>query len=107
MADRNHDRAVVAMRVDRIDAHAVAGNFKISGSDGYARILYICPCGCGNWKDLAIFAHGTPKPPIVAWRWDGNCDAPTLDPSIRDLSHCKWHGHLTAGAFVPCSDSGR
>lgn len=42
------------------------------------------------------------------WGWDGNEDAPTLQPSILAWDRNQgervevWHGYLTAGRFVSC-----
>lgn len=34
------------------------------------------------------------------WRWDGNREAPTLEPSILHHSEPPWHGFLRAGVLV-------
>ncbi len=34
------------------------------------------------------------------WGWDGNEEAPTLEPSILDHNH--WHGYLHAGKPESC-----
>jgi hypothetical protein len=33
------------------------------------------------------------------WRWDGNRERPTLDPSINYVG--RWHGWLRDGKFTP------
>ena len=34
------------------------------------------------------------------WKWDGNREAPTLEPSILHHSQPEWHGWLRAGQLV-------
>jgi hypothetical protein len=34
------------------------------------------------------------------WRWDGNREAPTLEPSILHHSNPEWHGWMRAGKLV-------
>lgn len=34
------------------------------------------------------------------WRWDGNREAPTLEPSILHHSKPEWHGWMRAGQLV-------
>lgn len=42
------------------------------------------------------------------WQWDGNREAPTLEPSIQawhaggDKLEEHWHGYLKAGRFESC-----
>jgi hypothetical protein len=69
------------------------------------RILFECPCGCGQHMNLPIYAEGEEKIGTV-WKWDGNGDTPTLYPSIRDLMGCRFHGHLTNGVWTFEADSG-
>lgn len=69
----------------------------------YNSIIYICPCGCGHLISLPI-AIGEKLDHY--WQWDGNREQPTLQPSIRRLDGCRFHGYLTAGVWTFCSDSG-
>jgi hypothetical protein len=68
-------------------------------------LFYECPCGCGSQGFLGF--RGRTKPSRPSWIWNGNREQPTLTPSIRRLSGCKWHGHLVHGAWTPCGDSGQ
>lgn len=70
-----------------------------SSSDDPARILFICPCGCGDHTGVPVRPESTPGP---VWTWDGNRDAPTLTPSLQRVGGCNWHGFLTAGEFREC-----
>lgn len=74
---------------------AAAGSFALNVDASYMSIM--CPCGCGSNFPL----------PLNRWSWNGSTEKPSLQPSIRRLSHCKWHGHLQDGVWIPCGDSGR
>lgn len=63
------------------------------------RMTFLCPCGCGSYGGVAVAGDAT-KHPI--WQWDGNLESPTIQPSIRFLGGCGWHGFLTNGSFVSC-----
>lgn len=80
------------------------GAFVIT-TDAGMHLFCECPCGCGGHMNLPIYVDA--KPSTVAWRWDGDCDKPTLEPSIRDLSGCLFHGWLRAGVWSFAGDSGR
>ena len=85
-----------ANRVDHIfdKDQPVPGDFAfysdIDGED--AGVLLCCP-GCHNVLSLAIRSKDRPR-----WSWDGNRDAPTLNPSINHVG-C-WHGWLKAGELT-------
>jgi hypothetical protein len=89
---------------DLFDDDALPGSFHIK--EEATHFHCICPCGCGGHMNLPIYREGTPKPAPNAWKWDGDRESPTLDPSIRDLSGCRYHGHLRAGWWSFESDSG-
>ena len=99
--------AVAATLVDDIYAEpAVAGAFLPPILDALSGLFHcICPCGCGAYRALPIYTGK--KPSYVSWSWNGNVEKPTLSPSIRDVSGCKYHGHLTDGVWTFCADSGR
>jgi hypothetical protein len=77
--------------------------------NGETRILCVCPCGCGGVMNLPIRAAGAAKTEPIQWEIGGAPMAPTLDPSIRDLGACRFHGHLRDGVwtFEPDSGAGR
>jgi len=83
------------------DSAAVDGSFAIKADGTY--ILCICPCGCGSTMNLPL-CQG--EKVDRAWLWDGNREKPTLEPSIRDLSGCRFHGFLRAGVWTFTEDSG-
>ncbi len=77
--------------------------------DGLQRGYFpcICPCGCGNFMNLPIRVHGVPhREGGAEWEWNGDTEAPTLAPSIRDMNCCRFHGHLQNGLWTFCGDSG-
>lgn len=65
----------------------------------------ICPCGCGTFMSLHIYYDSTPKPAYTAWSFNGDLLKPTLDPSIRDLAGCHFHGWLRNGEWSFAADS--
>jgi hypothetical protein len=92
-----HKDSVRAQRVLSIWAdHLSQGSFVFA--DGH--LHYVCPCGCG-------FARAVPVNGERGWKWDGNEDKPTLDPSIRHVGMCRWHGFLRNGMWEPAGDSGQ
>lgn len=57
---------------------------------------FMCPCGCGSEGILPFKPwHESPS-----WNWDGNLEAPTLNPSVQRNITCKWHGWLTKGMWT-------
>lgn len=49
---------------------------------------------------LPIVTQGDYADPARArtdWYWDGNREAPTLEPSILHHSKVEWHGYMRAG----------
>lgn len=87
------------------DDFVPAGAFCVSVMGTH--ILLICPCGCGGFMNLKLVREETPNRPHPTWLWNGDRDLPTLTPSIRDLSGCKFHGFLTDGVWTFCEDSGK
>jgi hypothetical protein len=57
---------------------------------------YACPCGCGLVNLISVYrgnsGHG--------WKLTGPREKPSLQPSIQQMSKCRWHGHVTKGEFV-------
>ncbi len=82
---------------------AAPGSFFVSDSGSGLRDR--CPCGCGTVGFLPF--TGSVPPGATTWHWDGNRERPTLTPSVRRITGCRWHGHLVAGVWRPCKDSGR
>lgn len=103
----NHILPVPAVPVEDFDAlYGTPGAFSIT--DAGDAILFTCPCGCDDRFRLPVYpAAGALPTQGKGWAWDGHRQAPTLAPSIRQMAGCKWHGHLQAGLFIPCGDSGR
>jgi len=98
----NHTADVPAQRHDGVDIYSLApGEFQML--DRNTGIVYGCPCGCGE-PGVIPFPTSGQKP---TWDWNGDVDKPSVAPSIRRLTGCRWHGFLTAGTWKPCGDSGR
>lgn len=70
------------------------GDFELSG-DPVGGLWYNCPCGCGSQGFLPIRPAASPS-----WEWDGNREAPTLNPSVNHVGH--WHGWLRNGVWESC-----
>lgn len=66
---------------------------------GVRRVLYIHLPGETRWGAIQV-ARGATPPEDRVWGWDGNEDAPTINPSID--SRGVWHGWLRAGRLVSC-----
>lgn len=87
---------VRARRFDDIDqVESMPGAFEyFRAGDRYpAGMIYCCPCGCGATSALNFRPYPSPS-----WEWDGNVEAPTLQPSVHHVGH--WHGWLRAGEWV-------
>lgn len=104
-------------------ADGPVGAFAISSvsieGKSYAQLRVKLPNECGQYHALPLYQCGQPHPAnVVAWKWDGNLEHPTLWPSIRtrlpgqrwlnrtddDDSPCtdadmeeSWHGYIVAG----------
>lgn len=68
--------------------------------DEQHRILYIWLPGSSGPDALRVTTSKTePATDARLWWWDGNEEAPTLDPSIAPPG---WHGYLRAGRLESC-----
>ena len=76
------------------------GDFAFTSCGGVesAHLLFRCPCGCGAIGGVNL--HPCGQAPV--WTWDGNRERPTVQPSVRFLDGCRWHGFLRAGAWESC-----
>jgi hypothetical protein len=109
MVERNHSVPVQGQhRFNMFGDDVQNGDFKVDEAGTY--LLCVCPCGCGSMMNLPLYMLGTPKEAIhgdrAAWSWNGDRERPSLQPSIRDLSGCHFHGFLTDGQWTFCPDSG-
>lgn len=103
---REHVGATKVMDEDTLFASGPGIYMFKEKQPGIKGILFNCPCSCGAVIHLPIYFEGEPKPSRSAWIWDGNEDTPSLQPSIKDLRGCRFHGFLTAGYWTFCDDSG-
>lgn len=71
-------------------------------------VQFDCPCGGGKCVPLYIPFADTPNEHGnlgCTWGRKGDSfDNITLTPSIRRMDNCKWHGYVTDGRIVNCSD---
>ncbi len=68
--------------------------------DGVGRLAYRCPKTGNPCGEIIVGRGQMPNMGCPTWKWDGNLDAPTLEPSIN-CRDC-WHGYLRAGVFEEC-----
>lgn len=100
MPTRNHITPVTAVLNDPWNwDDERSGLFRVD--DDGRHILLTCPCNCGTTMHLPINVKIDRH-----WLWDGNRDVPSLDPSIRDMGGCHFHGFLKQGVWTFCGDSG-
>ncbi len=83
-------------RTDKLPEKSGEYRFVRDEDDKSLSIWFRCPCGCNGVGRLPIQPHPSPS-----WAWDGNSDAPTLYPSVHNLS-CGWHGWFRKGDWVSC-----
>jgi hypothetical protein len=86
-------------RQDRSDLPPGSCCWIVNQDNEIACLTFVCPCGCG--KTHAINVKKGEKVD-QAWKWNGDCNEPSLEPSIRCLTPCGWHGHLIDGVFKQC-----
>lgn len=65
-------------------------------------LYFNCPCGC-EYGDCVPISQKPPKREHH-WSWNGSVERPTLEPSLRRNTPCKWHGHLVDGAWTNVGD---
>ena len=73
------------------------GQFDVTTEPSGQRLFwFVCPGRCKSLSAIALrpVVDGSAQ----SWDFDGNLDAPTLNPSINHVG-C-WHGWLRTGEFV-------
>lgn len=75
------------------------------GNGEAAGIIYKCPCGCDTVSSIPFRADVDRPGPT--WNWNGDREKPDVNPSIKKLNGCKWHGFLRNGIWETCADSGQ
>ena len=98
---------VKANHVANYDAAKNPGDFFITKRcehEPKRRLLFLCPCGCGDLCGISIRDDG--QQVDGAWGWNGDEDKPTTTPSIlihgKKIGESHWHGYLTEGEFRSC-----
>lgn len=86
----------------RVEDPEQVGEFEINPPNEWNKgfLHFICPKGrsCGVPIRNGQFADTGVK----RWGFDGNCDAPTLNPSINcnGPAGCGWHGFIRNGRMT-------
>lgn len=90
-------RAIHFPVIEEFRRAALPGSFHLMArsTPGLSEMLYVCPCGCGRQGRLLIGENHKPGGPRPSWRWNGDREQPTLDPSVNHVDH--WHGWLRHG----------
>lgn len=98
-------KIVPAIRVNDIDSlegqKPGAYEYVENTEHDVAGIDFRCPCGCGKLGYLP-FSTGNPNEEGPHWKFNGDSNAPTLQPSVLQKTGCKWHGYLSAGEWREC-----
>ena len=77
-----------------LDCHDITDPAKVD------TLEFTCP-RTGKYCGSILVGHQV-KPNMGStptWKWDGNLERPTLEPSINCVSGCGWHGHLQQGEW--------
>lgn len=76
-------------------------DYKPAASGQEKRFGFECPNGNGMCSGLIIRGRGLDAP-NKTWKWNGNREMPTFEPSINcEINHktC-WHGFIKNGQIV-------
>lgn len=71
-----------------------AGDFYWSIKDGKRELVVAIPTVNGRWVS-SCWSIDFKNAFDAQWSWDGNEEAPTLQPSLHAVGI--WHGHVQAG----------
>lgn len=74
-----------------------AWRFARNGERTY--MWFNCPCGCAYEGVIRVRTKGEETPEETSYKWDGDEIHPTLTPSLRRATPCKFHGHLQKGIW--------
>lgn len=67
------------------------------GKGYWGHISFVCPCGCGHYIRLQVGKGEKPAGVHPTWKWNGDEEKPTLEPSIDNRDN--WHGWLQEGVW--------
>jgi len=90
------------MSDDPRDIELLPGHFNVSSHGHY--LFANCPCGCTRRMAIPLRAWDEPPTAQTSWQWDGNRQCPTLNPSIRRMTPCGFHGYLKTGKWISAGD---
>ncbi len=77
------------------------GEFREHKEQDFISIIFMCPCGCEMIRSIRVREPIKEHGPGI-WGWNGDCEKPTVKPSIQIVGECNWHGWLTDGQFQRC-----
>lgn len=75
--------------------------YEEEGGRGWCRFTWSCP-KTGNPCGGIMIGHPDKPARSPSWRWDGNVEEPTLEPSVNCTGGCGWHGFVQQGEFREC-----
>ncbi len=70
-------------------------------------VNFLCPCGCGRECYTKVCPVEDKKPGSRIWAFQRGPNGPTLIPSVRYESGCRWHFNITDGEAIIHGDSGK
>lgn len=92
-------KEIQGKRVESFEEMNLPGDFLWLPEDNPARLMFLCPCGCGAYLGVSVRGDESKHP---VWDWDQNLERPTIKPSIKFIDGCNWHGFLKNGKFETC-----
>lgn len=94
-----HDEDTGMLKPGTVPEAQRQGQFEVcTEPSGQRRFWFVCPGHCKALTAIALrpVVDGSAQ----SWEFDGNLEAPTLQPSINHVG-C-WHGWLKNGEFTSC-----
>lgn len=94
-----HGHGPIKMRRVSEDHNAEPGDFwwKVL-EDGRRYLMVALPIPNSVRAIVTPFSIGFKNISGAAWRWDGNLERPTLEPSLHAVGH--WHGWVRNGELI-------
>lgn len=86
---------------DKLESGPPGGiQFGVNMRGDVCSLIHKCPCGCGDVASLRIGVEKPAESP--SWKWNGNREKPTLEPSVYAKATCGYHGWLRDGVWETC-----
>jgi len=71
------------------------------GWRGRNAVAFLCPCGCGGFHCIAVYASNESIPDFCAWEIQREGDKITLSPSL--LNGCGAHFFIQENKIIWCN----